>query len=53
MIAVLLGFIKNKLQAEMKMGLIDIVGVFRTAVAGSAEIADDVSGLDNTPFLQA
>ena len=34
------------------MGLIDIVGVFRAAVAGAAQVTNHIPGLHHGPFLQ-
>jgi len=50
--AFLLGFVKYQLDAEMKMGGVDIVGIFRSAVTGSAKIADNISSLYNTAHLE-
>ena len=45
-ISILLGFIKDQLHAKVQMRFFNVVGVFRAAVAGAAQIADHVSGLD-------
>ena len=36
----------------MEMGFINIVGVFCGAVAGAAQVTDNVHGLNNGTFLQ-
>lgn len=50
-VPVLLGFIEDQLQAEMEMGLVDVVGVLGPAVAGAAHIPDHIAGLDDAPLL--
>ena len=35
----------------MQMWLINVVGIFRTAVAGAAPITDYITGLDDASFL--
>ncbi len=47
MISILLGFIKDQLHAKVQMRFFNVVGVFRAAVAGAAQIADHISGLDD------
>ena len=42
-----LGFVKNKLQAPVKMHHVNIVRVFHRTVAGMPHVADHVSGGDN------
>lgn len=51
-VAFLLGLVEDELEAEMKVGLVDVVGVFGAAVSGAAQVADDVAGLDDTAFLE-
>ena len=46
----LLGLVEDQLEAEMEMGRVDVVGVFRGAVSGSAQIADHISGSDHAAF---
>lgn len=36
----------------MKVGFVDVVGVFGAAVSGAAQVADDVAGLDDAAFLE-
>ena len=52
-VAILLRFVENQLDAEVQMGDIDIAGVFRCAAAGMSHIADDVSGSYGTAFGQS
>ncbi len=35
----------------MQMRFVDVVCVFRAAVAGAAQIADHITGLDDAAFL--
>lgn len=51
-IAVLLGFIKNKLDAEMQMYLINVIDIFRITITGMTHVADDVPGLYLAALLQ-
>ena len=52
MISFFLGFIKNQLNAEMKVGFVNIISIFRRTVAGTPQITDNVSGLDDGSFFQ-
>ena len=38
-------------QAEVKVGLFDIVGIFFGTVAGAPHISDDITGLDSAAFF--
>ena len=51
-VALFLGFIEDQLQAKVQVRFIDVVGVFRTAVAGPAKVTDDIPGLYDASFLQ-
>ena len=51
MVTFFLGFVKDQFQAEVEVGLFNIVGVFFGTVAGTAHIADDIPGLDETAFF--
>lgn len=50
-ISLFLRLIEDKLHPKMKMGIVDIVGVFRPAVPGAPQIADHVACLDDAAFL--
>ena len=50
-VSLFLGFVEDELETEMQMWLVDVVGIFRTAVAGAAQIADYITGLDDASFL--
>ena len=46
-----LGFVKNQLQAEVQMILINVIRILFRAVAGSAYISDDIPCLHHRSFL--
>lgn len=51
-ITVLLGFIKDQLDTEVQMDLINVVGILFFAVAGMSHIADDIAGSHNAALFQ-
>ena len=52
-IALFLAFVKHKLKPQMQVGSFDSVGVFGCAVAGSADVADNISRFYFVPLVQA
>ncbi len=51
-VSLFLGFVEDELETEMQMWLVDVVGIFCTAVAGAARmITDHITGLDDASFL--
>ncbi len=51
-VSFLLRFVENKLNAEMQVRRVDIVGVFFCAVSGPTHVSDDITGGDDTALLQ-
>ena len=47
-----MGFVENQLHAEMQVRGFKIIGVFGGAVAGPAEISDDIARLYHRPDLE-
>ena len=52
-IPLFLRFVKDQLYAEMEMNLIDIIDIFRGAVAGMPHVSNDIPGRYNASFLES